>query len=683
MRHVLSNLPLERHFRDTRDALARVREAAGGGRAAREAIEGLEARLASLEADLVEREAHLQSQRDLNPQLQWIADSAGSLISMTGRWDRLTGMPHGSALGDGWRASLHPEDLHRYDDVAREAIRGGTGYEIDFRVRTAEGDYRWLRSRAVPRADADGKLLFVYGYTEDVHEQVTAVHALRESEEHLRYTIELNPQLPFRANAVGEVVEVSTKWMKVIGANLDSLLGLGSVDFVHPDDAERVRALWGRSIETGEPLDSRYRIRTAKEGYRWFRSQARPRFDAGGKIIAWYGVAEDIDQQVRASDAMAEAVERYRLAGRATKDVIYDWDLGTGEIQWNDAIELLGGADASGIDWWVDRIHPEDRDSVLRNVDRFIGGGADDWRFDYRFRRADGSWSHVYDRAHMLRSADGAPKRVIGSMTDLTERDEAEKKVQDLRAELIHVSRLSAMGTMAATLAHELNQPLAAAQNWVSAARAMVARVPGVPAQALDALGEGRATILRAGEIIRRIRKLVAGGAVSQASEDLGTIVDESLDLLKVGAGNRDIVFEVALPPVRVFVDRVQIQQVLLNLMRNSLEAMRRSEERRLKIGARIDGGWAEIMVSDTGIGLEDTMEDTLFTPFRTTKADGLGVGLSICRTIIEAHGGRIRVTSVPGSGTCVYFTVPMAAPGSGTDGEVAAGAAEVEAGGR
>jgi two-component system sensor kinase FixL len=217
------------------------------------------------------------------------------------------------------------------------------------------------------------------------------------------------------------------------------------------------------------------------------------------------------------------------------------------------------------------------------------------------------------------------------------------------------------MGAMAATLAHELNQPLAAAHNWLTAARALLADVPDVPADALDALGEGRATIMRAGEIIRRMRKLVAGGSVTRSDEELGDIVEEAQSLLRDSEGDHDVVFEVDVPLLRVLVDRVQIQQVLLNLMRNALEAMRQSDERRIRVAARAGGATIEIVVSDTGTGLAEGFSDELFTPFRTTKSNGLGVGLSICRTIVEAHGGRIWLKSNPGCGTAVHFTVPRA----------------------
>jgi two-component system sensor kinase FixL len=219
------------------------------------------------------------------------------------------------------------------------------------------------------------------------------------------------------------------------------------------------------------------------------------------------------------------------------------------------------------------------------------------------------------------------------------------------------------MGAMAATLAHELNQPLAAAHNWLTAARALVADVPGVPADALEALGEGRATVLRAGEIIRRMRKLVAGGSVTQADEELGDIVEEAQSLLQDSEGDHDVVFEVDVPTLRISVDRVQVQQVLLNLMRNAVEAMRQSDERRIRVSAHPGSATVEIVVSDTGTGLAEGFADELFTPFRTTKSNGLGVGLSICRTIVEAHGGRIWLKSDPGCGTSVHFTVPRAAP--------------------
>jgi two-component system sensor kinase FixL len=662
--------PLERHIEDAREALARLASAGEANASVQGAVEEIRRHLASVSDALSEQETHLRYQQELNPQLQWIADSNKAMIAMSSQWEKLTGMSAEDAHGEGWRSVIHPDDLPHYEEIAGTSLSAGVRYEAEFRVRTAEGNYRWLRTRALPRLDDEGNLLFVYGYAEDVHEQVLGARALRESEENLRYTIELNPQLPFRADANGQVVEVSTKWMKVVGADIDKLLGLGSIDFVHPEDAQRVRDLWANAIAARQPLDSRYRLRTADGTYRWFRSQAGPRFDDQGKVVAWYGVAEDIDQQVRGQEAMAETVERYRLASSATKDIIYEWDIASGNIQWNEAITALGGPSAGGYEWWHERVHPADRDAVQRSLDRFIAEGDVDWHFDYRFRRADGTWGHIYDRAHLLRGADGSPKTLIGSMADLTDRDEAEKKVQQLRAELIHVSRLSAMGAMAATLAHELNQPLAAALNWVSAARVMVAAVPGVPPQAVEALGEGRATIHRAGEIIRRIRKLVAGGDVAREPEDLRALVDEAFGLLKAGDENTGVRFEVAVPLVRVFVDRVQIQQVLLNLMRNALDAMRESDERRLRIEAQDHGASIEIVVSDTGCGLPEGAADDLFTPFQSTKADGLGVGLSICRTIVEAHGGRIWLESVPGSGTRVHFTVLTA----DAEGDTAAG---------
>jgi two-component system sensor kinase FixL len=214
---------------------------------------------------------------------------------------------------------------------------------------------------------------------------------------------------------------------------------------------------------------------------------------------------------------------------------------------------------------------------------------------------------------------------------------------------------------MAATLAHELNQPLTAAHNWLAAGRAMVATVPDVPAEALEALGEGRGSILKAGEIIRRIRKLVAGGAVARGDEELADVIEEAVALLKSADGGEGVVLEVEVPALRVSVDRVQIQQVLLNLLRNASEAMRLCKEARIRVAAFGAGDSVEIVVSDTGPGLEDGFASEPFTPFRTTKANGLGVGLSICRTIVEAHGGRIWLKSEAGRGTSVHFTVPAA----------------------
>jgi len=246
-------------------------------------------------------------------------------------------------------------------------------------------------------------------------------------------------------------------------------------------------------------------------------------------------------------------------------------------------------------------------------------------------------------------------------MTDLTFRVEAEARIKQLQSELIHVSRLSAMGAMAATLAHELNQPLAAATNWVGVASVLVGKSADVPEQAANALDQARASIGRAGEIIRRIRTMLWRGSNNREVHDVRALIDESLRLALIGASATGIACRVVAHSIEVFVDRVQIEQVLLNLVRNAIEAMAEQGRRELLITARALGEFAEVTVADTGPGLDPELQARLFTPFVSTKQQGLGVGLSISRTIIEEHGGTIRAQPNADGGTTFLFTLPRA----------------------
>ena len=249
-----------------------------------------------------------------------------------------------------------------------------------------------------------------------------------------------------------------------------------------------------------------------------------------------------------------------------------------------------------------------------------------------------------------------------GFVKDLTERQQTEFRLQELQAELVHVSRRSAMGEMASTLAHELNQPLSAITNYLNGARRLLQRRDHADAEEKlrTAITAASDQALRADEIIRRMRAFLASGQTEREVLLLTQLIEEAGALALLGAKERGvrIHFDLAEKADVVFADRVQVQQVLVNLIRNALEAMD-GKRRELAIRARSDGTKATISVSDTGSGISPDIADRLFQPFVTTKDEGLGVGLSVCRTIVEAHGGRIWVEDNPGGGTVFSFTLP------------------------
>lgn len=260
----------------------------------------------------------------------------------------------------------------------------------------------------------------------------------------------------------------------------------------------------------------------------------------------------------------------------------------------------------------------------------------------------------------------GEQRYFTGFIVDLTEKRRTEAELQSLQADLAHASRLSAVGTLASSLAHEINQPLTAIANYLSAARDMMdGDLPANREFLREALEESVAESLRAGTIVRRLREFVSRGEINRRVLSIAQLVEDATVLGMIGAQEKGVQFsiDIAEDTNHVFVDRVQIQQVMVNLMRNAIESMADSPHKRLHIGVQtIDDEMVEIAVSDTGSGIDLDLGERIFDPFASTKGDGMGLGLSICRTIIESHGGTIRAEPNPGGGTIFRITLEKAA---------------------
>jgi two-component system, LuxR family, sensor kinase FixL len=257
----------------------------------------------------------------------------------------------------------------------------------------------------------------------------------------------------------------------------------------------------------------------------------------------------------------------------------------------------------------------------------------------------------------------GTHRAFTGFIKDLTEKFEAEARLQEVQAELLHASRLSAAGTLASALAHELNQPLTAIANYVSTGRDLAAEgKPQNGAIIQEALDEAAKEALRAGQIIRRMRDFVSKGELETQILPLGKLINDATTLGLLGAREKGVSWSIEIEPGvdHVLADRVQIQQVMVNLMRNAIEAMETVPTKFLTIAARPRSeDLVEILVADTGHGIPAEMRDQLFLPFISTKARGMGLGLSICRTIVEAHDGHLTVEARPEGGTMFKFTLP------------------------
>lgn len=274
--------------------------------------------------------------------------------------------------------------------------------------------------------------------------------------------------------------------------------------------------------------------------------------------------------------------------------------------------------------------------------------------------RKDGSTFPMELAVGEMRLAEG--RFFTGFVRDLTERQQTETRLQELQSELVHVSRLTALGEMASALAHELNQPLSAIGNYLMGSKTLLGREQVPYAQVAAAVDKAGKEALRAGEIIRRLRDFVSRGETERRLESLPKLLEEASALALVGAKEHGVRVRIDLHPQidLVLVDKVQIQQVILNLIRNAVDAMVDSQRRELTVAIAPDSAdMARVTVADTGPGIHPDVAGQLFQPFVTTKRTGMGVGLSICRTIVEAHGGRIWAEPVEGGGALFSFTVP------------------------
>ncbi|PIB90668.1 PAS domain S-box protein [Caulobacter sp. FWC2] len=329
---------------------------------------------------------------------------------------------------------------------------------------------------------------------------------------------------------------------------------------------------------------------------------------------------------------------------------MFGWS--TDEVLGKNVKMLMPEPHAAAHDEYIQRYHRTGERRII-GVGRVVVG-----------QRKDGS---TFPMELAVGETKGSTPSYTGFIRDLTQSQETETRLQELQNELVHVSRLTAMGEMASTLAHELNQPLSAIANLLTGSRRLIDRGREADqAKVRDAIDRAAAQALRAGEVIHRMRDFVRRGASERADESLSKLIEEASALALIGERDRQVDVRLSLDPAAddVYADRVQVQQVLLNLIRNGIDAMQEGGARRKALtitSAVTDQGWSQVSVADTGPGIAPEVLERLFQPFMTTKPQGMGVGLSISRSIIEAHGGRIWAEANPGGGALFRFTLPPA----------------------
>ena len=336
-------------------------------------------------------------------------------------------------------------------------------------------------------------------------------------------------------------------------------------------------------------------------------------------------------------------------------------------LLYNDACERLFGYSAeevlgSNVNMLMTQSDRTNHDTYIRNylqtgTARIIGIGR-----DVTGRRKDGSTVPIRLSVGELRDEDDSPL-FIGTLHDLTEALRARERIEELQSELMQVARASAVGEMGSTLAHELTQPLSAVSGFVEASAELLDRSGReIPGRVREYMDQAVAQALRAGAVVRLLREFTGRGDTERSVEDINAVVKEICELATLGTATEavDLELSLAADPPPVLIDHIQIQQVVLNLVRNSIDALSGGESRVITVATVPRGDMVEVVVSDNGPGLPPEIRERVFEPFVSTKPDGIGIGLSICRTIVEAHGGRIAVDAGTKRGTGIRFTVPV-----------------------
>ncbi|MCJ2087453.1 PAS domain S-box protein [Methylobacterium sp. E-005] len=445
---------------------------------------------------------------------------------------------------------------------------------------------------------------------------------------------------------------------------------------VHPDDRQARADAIQSALREGGGYEVDYRVVRPDGQVCWLRSHGRVSLDAEGRPTQHRGVVLSIDGQKRAEEDLRAREAHLRSILDTVPEAMVVIDEAGLLHSFSAAAERLFGYAVdeavgrnirilmpepmqSEHDGYLDRYRRTRERRIIGTI-RVVTG-----------RRRDGSTFPMELAIGEMRS--GEQVYFTGFINDLTEHQRTQARLQELQAELAHVSRLSAMGEMASALAHELNQPLGAIANYTKGCRRLLARPdPEAIARTVDVLDKTAEQALRAGQIIRRLREFVARGETEKRVEPVARLIEEASALALIGAREHGIVARVVVHPRvgSVLADRVQVQQVLVNLLRNAREAMQQSDRRELTVEAKpIGRETVEIAVSDTGPGIAAEVADRLFQPFVTTKRSGMGVGLSICRTIVEAHGGRLDVERNEAGGATFRLTLQAAHEGDPPDG--------------
>jgi PAS domain S-box-containing protein len=569
--------------------------------------------------------------------------------------------------------AVHPDDLPSVIEARKKSIETGQIYDVEHRCRRADGVYRWFQVRGLPVRDSENRITAWYLLLTDIDDRKKAEEALQSSERNLNQILNAIPTSVGVMRADGTPLYGNQAVTDYTGLTIEEMQ---KEDFrariFHPEDMERLREARHLAFTRPVPFENEIRVLGKDGNYRAFLFRYKPVLDEAGKIDQWYMAALEIDDRKRAEAQVEQSYLRLAEAQRLSKTGSFITDLVADEHNWSEETFRIFDFDPATkvtVQRIREIIHPEDLPSFEATLARAMTGADVD--FVFRIVTSRNVMKHIRGMARIM-VQDADRPLFIGALQDITESKMAEEALDRARSELARVARVTTMNTLTASIAHEINQPLACLMTNASISlRRLNADPPNVDG-ARERVQLAISDAKRASDVITRLRTLFSKKEFTLETLDLNEITTEVIALSLSDLQRNRVILrsELAEDLPSVIGDRVQMQQVILNLLRNASDAMVGVEDRprQLLVRTQRDGDdRVRLSVQDAGCGVNPQDFERLFEAFYTTKTGGMGVGLSVSRSIIERHQGRLWAEPNDGPGTTFFFSIPCG-PGSSKD---------------
>jgi PAS domain S-box-containing protein len=597
------------------------------------------------------------------PGFLWKALPNGEVTYLNDYCEEYLGLTFDQVSKTGWIQLIHPDDREEVMRRWNILVDGGQWREHVHRLIGKDGKYRWFQSLIATMKDEGGKVVALHGLLMDAHTIVSSEQTIRQEQKRLRRFVDAMPAMIWRADPGGRIAQWNRTMIDTIGKPWDTSETFDLMSKIDPDQALAVDDRWQRSVRLGVPYEDTYRILTNDGNYHWHLVRALPFRDEQGIIVSWYGIHTDIDA-LKDVERELEARE-HQLQGIIETIPSMFWSASPdGQIAHvNRRVREYSGLSLEDFRnlGWEKYLHPADFEETAKTYFRSIQTG-ESFRAIHRLRRADGEYRWHHARGEPLRDPEGKIIQWYGLSIDIDERKRAEDGLRLTRAKLNRASRIATVAELSASIAHELNQPLMAVLANAQATKRWLAAAPPNIDEAVISIDRVIRDSRGADETMQRIRALFRRETFEKKEASLFEILNEAVRLVQEDPSKRRVTVEseIGQELPKISVDPIQVQEVLINLITNAIEAMEGSpRDPRLIIRATADRGEMSIQVIDNGTGVDDP--EKLFEPFISTKKEGMGIGLAISRSIVEAHGGQLWAENNPDFGARFTLRLPLA----------------------